>query len=237
MSERKDTGWGRAWYVLLPLALILTGVGWLAIGLALGSQAQAHHVRGRAVVARNRARAASRPRQQAAAIRAPRLANWVVHPVTGHSYNVVDAPTWKAAQARAAELGGQLVTIDSAVEQDWLVSTFGGAEPFWIGLTDADSEGAWRWADGAPASYTNWAPYEPNNMFRAGEHLGVMNWWGLPGKWNDMNPASARKAGVIAAIIERRPEVQRAAPVRNAGASDPVEITIQLSDDHAARVR
>ncbi|MEO2006321.1 MAG: hypothetical protein ABGY41_19740 [Candidatus Poribacteria bacterium] len=74
-------------------------------------------------------------------------------------------------------------------------------------------------------------------MYPAGEHLVVMNWWGLPGKWNDMNRASARKAGVIAAIIERRPEIQRAAPVRKAGAIEPMDITIQLSDNRPVRAR
>ncbi len=237
MSERKDTRWGRAWYVLGPLALILTGVGWLAIGLAVGSQAQARHAHGRAIAARSRARAASSARQQAVRVRAPRPAAWLQSPVTGNAYKVVDVANMKMARTVAADLGGHLVTIDSAAEQNWLVSTFGGTEPFWVGLTDAGSEGKWRWADGTPVSYTNWAIDEPNNMYRNGEHFGVMNWRQQPGKWNDMSASSAWHAGVIAAIIERLPEVQRAAPARTRGAIDPTDITIQLSDGRPVRAR
>ncbi|MAF10808.1 hypothetical protein CMK11_10180 [Candidatus Poribacteria bacterium] len=121
---------------------------------------------------------------------------------TGNSYRVIDAGTWRDGQAKAADQGARLVTIDDAAEQRWLVSTFGGTEPLWIGLTDAGSEGKWRWAGGEPASYTNWASREPNNMYAQGEHFVHMNWL-APGKWNDLGPGSAEWRRVTRAIIER----------------------------------
>ena len=40
------------------------------------------------------------------------------------SYVIVDGPTWAAAQANAKALGGNLVTINDAAENAWLVNTF-----------------------------------------------------------------------------------------------------------------
>jgi hypothetical protein len=130
--------------------------------------------------------------------RSPR---WIHNSATGLSYAVIPAQTWLDALARSADLGGWLVTVDDAAEQAWLVDNFGGEETFWIGLTDAETEGSWRWAGGKPVSYANWAANEPNNMY-GGEHFGVMNWL-APGEWNDMSPESAGAVNVRAAIVER----------------------------------
>ncbi|XP_035687852.1 E-selectin-like isoform X2 [Branchiostoma floridae] len=34
---------------------------------------------------------------------------------------------------------------------------------YWIGCTDRQIEGIWRWSDGSSLSYTNWAPTQPDN--------------------------------------------------------------------------
>ena len=34
---------------------------------------------------------------------------------------------------------------------------------FWLGFNDAAVEGQWTWSSGESATYTNWAPGEPNN--------------------------------------------------------------------------
>ena len=31
-----------------------------------------------------------------------------------------------------------------------------------VGASDADNEGTWKWGDGEPFTYTNWAKNEPN---------------------------------------------------------------------------
>ena len=55
---------------------------------------------------------------------------------------------------------------------------------WWIGATDADSEGTWTWMSGTPWSYTDWKSGEPND-YTPGEDCVVM----LASddyKWNDI---------------------------------------------------
>ena len=70
--------------------------------------------------------------------------------------------TWSQAQALAVSLGGNLVTINDAAEQQWVNDTFDQFGSFWLGLTDEASEGTWLWASGQEVTYTNWIAGEPN---------------------------------------------------------------------------
>ena len=209
MARQEDGTGRRLWRVLGPIALILTGAGWLAIGLVWGRQA---HVRSRVLhtgipierSSRTLALATtSKPYGRMMHRSAPRLDRWILNPASGNAYSAIDALTWDEAQATAAALDARLVAIDGPAEQAWLLSNFGGDEPFWIGLTDADHEGQWHWATGEPVAYTNWADGEPNNMSGGGEHFGVMNWLQEPGKWNDMSAKSAAAFNVRRALVER----------------------------------
>ncbi|MBE9217482.1 lectin-like protein [Dolichospermum flos-aquae] len=108
----------------------------------------------------------------------------------GSDYRLTSTPlTWEQAQAEAQSAGGNLVTINSPAEQDWLVRTFGDTEQLWIGLTDKVTEGQFQWASGETSTYTNW--YRPgtgnqpdNGGPEPGEDYVVMN-FGDPGQWND----------------------------------------------------
>ncbi|MGB3421177.1 MAG: lectin-like protein, partial [Dolichospermum sp.] len=108
----------------------------------------------------------------------------------GSIYSLTNFATWEEAQAEAQSLGGNLVTINSQEEQDFLVSTFGGTEQLWIGYTDNVTEGQFEWASGETSTYTNWFPGttgispQPDNGGPQGEDYVVMN-FGAAGKWND----------------------------------------------------
>lgn len=103
------------------------------------------------------------------------------------------AMTWAQAEAEAVALGGHLVAINDAAEQAALISQFGSAEIFWIGLTDQVTEGTFVWSNGDPLTYTNWAGGQPDDSL--GEDFVVMN-WGSPGPWNDFG-ADASVRGII----------------------------------------
>ncbi|MFM6023086.1 MAG: lectin-like protein, partial [Dolichospermum sp.] len=102
----------------------------------------------------------------------------------GSQYTLTSYGTWQQAQSQALSLGGNLVTINTAAEQDWLVSTFGGNEQLWIGLTDEVTEGQFNWVSNETSTYTNWFPGQPDNGGPQGEDYVVMN-FGSAGKWND----------------------------------------------------
>jgi Ca2+-binding RTX toxin-like protein len=124
--------------------------------------------------------------------------NAVSFPTNPYEYNrsiyrLTTAGTWQQAQAQAQSLGGNLVTVNNQAEQDWLVSTFGGSEQLWIGLTDEVTEGQFRWASGETSTFTNWLPGEPNNV--GNEDYVGMNFDGA-GKWNDYSSTSSQR-GII----------------------------------------
>jgi Ca2+-binding RTX toxin-like protein len=124
--------------------------------------------------------------------------------VRGNSlYTVVDGPSWTEAEANSVKLGGHLVTINDAAENEWLkgivpddsVSGYGGA---WIGLSDHNQEGLWRWSSGINSTFTNWSPGQPGNDW-GGQDYALL---GRGGFWDDVNPqpnfGSQHQAGGIA---------------------------------------
>lgn len=62
-------------------------------------------------------------------------------------YKLSRPGTWEQAQEEARKAGGNLVSIDDIAEEDWLLGTFGRLDRAWIGLTDRESEGNWKWVD------------------------------------------------------------------------------------------
>ncbi|WP_250395343.1 lectin-like protein, partial [Synechococcus sp. MU1655] len=116
--------------------------------------------------------------------------------IRGNSlYTIVDGPTWEEAEANANALGGHLVTINDAEENDWLFNAFEiqneryldvGGQLYLTGFTDREQEGDWRWISGEAVTYTNWAVGEPNNSYNGAPedfmHLG----WAANRKWNDV---------------------------------------------------
>lgn len=133
----------------------------------------------------------------------------------GSFYQLTSAPlSWAAAQAEAVSKGGHLTDVLNAAEQNFLQTTFlSGANEtrvLWIGATDIQQEGVWRWTTGQPFQYSNWSVGEPNNCAGGvvavcasnpdyAEHFTAMNWHfnyqftqtgiGSPqqfGKWNDL---------------------------------------------------
>lgn len=125
----------------------------------------------------------------------------------GHTYHyVVDDGgsriTWTDAEAFAVSLGGHLVTIDDATENEFVrsfASPFVGAphNGAWIGLNDVDVEGQYTWIDGSTSSYRNWQPGEPNNLNN--QDYGLI--YTDNGKWDDDNQTISNQfAGAVVEV-------------------------------------
>ncbi|XP_052320935.1 CD209 antigen-like protein C isoform X2 [Oncorhynchus keta] len=68
--------------------------------------------------------------------------------------------TWKQSRQDCLERGADLVIINSREEQTFL---FNLNKRLWIGLTDSDNEGIWKWVDGTPLITGYWYYPQPDN--------------------------------------------------------------------------
>ena len=109
----------------------------------------------------------------------------------GHYYELVvprGGITWRHANDAASAtsfLGnrGHLVTVNSALEWDFITSNFEHSGGTWIGLTDRIVEGQFEWVTGESLEFEAWGRHEPNNAGNEDYvefHLSDDGW-----VWND----------------------------------------------------
>jgi hypothetical protein len=122
------------------------------------------------------------------------LAGPVYNPATTHNYFLLTSSSWTDAEAAAESLGGHLVTVNDAAENDWILSAFSnfGGQPraLWTGLTDTAQEGVFTWSSGEPVAYTNWEAGQPDDGAGIYPHEDYVLIWPSagsrsPGFWND----------------------------------------------------
>lgn len=129
---------------------------------------------------------------------------------TGHFYQFFAAQgiSWTEAKVAAESksifgLQGYLTTITSATENKFILDRVSGTA--WIGASDAEKEGEWKWVTGPEAGtifwvgmmngralgYHNWQPPsatsggEPNQSGDE-DYAHMMSWTTPSGQWNDL---------------------------------------------------
>ncbi|MGH8523960.1 MAG: lectin-like protein, partial [Gammaproteobacteria bacterium] len=74
-----------------------------------------------------------------------------------------EGSSWMRVQTNAVALGGNLVTLNSQAEHDWVFNTFNRLSHYFIGLNDLAVEGTFVWASGEPVTFTRWAAGQPDS--------------------------------------------------------------------------
>lgn len=123
------------------------------------------------------------------------IAKSAVNPTNGHTYHLLHGDgvsqvglSWTEAETEAVRLGGHLVAINDAIEQQWIVYTFPGQ----LGPNDV----------------SEWNPGEPNNFGGDEDYVHLYNFAGGAFEWNDapdvrLFPSSG---GPMSALVEVVPE-------------------------------
>ena len=118
----------------------------------------------------------------------------------GHTYYYYSTPvSWYFAKEFCESQGGHLVTINNAVEDEFVRSLMPYDTTLWAGGTDAEVEGTWKWLtgeifwqNGAVVTYAHWNSEEPNNSeynsTGTEEYLMINS----NGTWNDAQGCETR---------------------------------------------
>uniref|UniRef100_A0A8P4K0D8 C-type lectin domain-containing protein n=1 Tax=Dicentrarchus labrax TaxID=13489 RepID=A0A8P4K0D8_DICLA len=102
-----------------------------------------------------------------------------------HFYQVSSLKkSWQQSRDDCLQKGADLLIINSREEQ---VSC--GISYMWIGLTDSETEGRWKWVDGTPLTISYWASGEPNG--KKGENCGDIKSHDAENSWNDEGCSSS----------------------------------------------
>jgi hypothetical protein len=93
---------------------------------------------------------------------------------------------WQAGQAYSRTLGGYLASINDLGEQLFINTRYANQARFWIGLTDAQTEGTFVWDSGEPLVYASFCPGEPNDFGGLEDHVEAFH-TAAGFCWNDLS--------------------------------------------------
>ncbi|XP_034003321.1 CD209 antigen-like protein E isoform X2 [Trematomus bernacchii] len=85
--------------------------------------------------------------------------------------------SWEQSRQDCTARGADLVIVDSEEEQGFITSMT--KKSTWIGLSDREEEGTWKWVDGSPLNLTLWEETQPDNGAERTHcaYISPSAWW------------------------------------------------------------
>ncbi|MES2793806.1 MAG: C-type lectin domain-containing protein [Planctomycetota bacterium] len=98
----------------------------------------------------------------------------------GHEYALIEEQAnWHVAKRRCEEMGGHLATLETTAESNSLIELLKRTKTIaWIGATDEEEEGVWKWVNGSKVQIE----FRHDNANNS-EHYMVF--WEPSGNWDD----------------------------------------------------
>ncbi|XP_070845608.1 CD209 antigen-like [Chaetodon trifascialis] len=87
---------------------------------------------------------------------------------------------WQQSRDDCLQKGADLIIINSKEEENFAKHF---KKCLWIGLTDTETEGKWKWVDGTPLTESYWGYREPNGG--RSENCGDIQFFSAENSWND----------------------------------------------------
>ena len=93
-----------------------------------------------------------------------------------------DYKDWETARSTCISLGGDLLSILSQEEQDFIASLHTAGGYAYGGGNDRTDEGTFSWIDGSAWTYDYWRSGEPNDYGGNEDCMSIR----VDGEWNDV---------------------------------------------------
>ncbi|XP_037115246.1 rheacalcin-1-like [Syngnathus acus] len=143
------------------------------------------------------------------------LSGWLEHDSSCYK-KVVTPNGWLGARHHCVWQGGDLLSITTSAEEDFVKRTMGKVTRFWLGLSNQKCDDVWCgfeggsqkliWSDGETTTYTNWTSDQFKSADVASCAYVNQGAYRLPGRWMSGSCASSL------AYMCKRPQSKSARP-------------------------
>ena len=100
--------------------------------------------------------------------------------------------TWLTASQKCEQLGGTLAVVQDKETHEFL-KRLANQRTLWLGASNEQFGGDWKWVDGSKMTFTAWASGQPNNLQNRQHWLLLSS----SGRWMDTDHKSSSAKGFI----------------------------------------